>query len=248
MPIIRPLFFILFGFTSALVFGQIPKHLFNEVSEKTYNPKDFTSKIKPIKERVGVYVFGMSEGEWEFVILKNNDRLIIQIWDGIWATNLYTQEQCFQRQCRTFNNVTVEGNKILFGNYSGIFTDFTKQKTTNTLLLFCDPIKERNYGKDSAEVGHHLSSANVYYDDKELYQLSLIIQPENYFQAKTKAALKIMRNTIYANYGLIFQAGGEMEKYFKHKNWYNPFQKDVSNCLTQIEKINLQTIARLEQL
>ena len=40
-----------------------------------------------------------------------------------------------------------------------------------------------------------------------------------------------MRNTIYANYGLMFQAGGEMEKYFRKKNWYNPYLKDVSNFM-----------------
>ena len=249
MLLLRLFLLISFSFSAVISNGQIPKHLFNEVSEETYNSKDFRSKIKPIKQRIGVYSFGMSEGEWEFVILENGDSLIVQIWDGTWANNLYTKEQCFQRQCRTFNKVTVQGNKILFGNYSGLFADYTeKQKTKNALLLFGDPIQERNYGKDSAEVGHFLSSSNSYYNDKERYQLSLYIQPENYFNGKTKAELKILRNTIYANYGLLFQPGGEMEKYFRNKNWYNPFQKDVSNCLTEIEKRNIQTIVRLEQL
>lgn len=247
MLLLRLFIILSFSLTSVLINGQIPKHLFNEVSEETYKSKDFKSKIKPIKERIGVYSFGMSEGEWELVILENSDNLILQIWDGPWANNLYTKDQCFQRQCRTFNKVTVQGNKILFGNYSGLFADFTdKEKTIHSLLLFCDPIQGRNYGKDSAEVGQFLSSSTSYYNDKERYQLSLYIQPDNYFNRKTKTELKILRNTIYANYGLIFQAGGEMEKYFKNKNWYNPFQKDVSNCLTEIEKINIQTIARLE--
>jgi len=123
----------------------------------------------------------------------------------------------------------------------------TKKTTTNALLLFCDPIQERTYGKDSAEVGHYSTSIDTFYDNKERYQLSMSVQPDNYFKDKTKQELKIKRNTIYANYGLIFQAGGEMEKYFRQKNWYNPFQKDVSNCLTDIERKNIQTIARLEQ-
>jgi hypothetical protein len=56
-----------------------------------------------------------------------------------------------------------------------------------------------------------------------------------------------MRNAVYAKYGLIFQEGGDMEKYFRKKDWYNPYQKDVSACLTEIEKKNIQTISRLEQ-
>jgi hypothetical protein len=59
--------------------------------------------------------------------------------------------------------------------------------------------------------------------------------------------LKILRNTIYANYGLIFQKGGEMEKYFSRKEWYQAWQKDVSNCLTYIEKINLNTLKKFEE-
>ncbi|NOT93479.1 YARHG domain-containing protein [Ferruginibacter sp.] len=234
--------------TTTFSLGQIPKYLFNEVTEETYNTKDFTSDVKPIKQRIGVYHFGESEGEWDFVILQNEDSLNIQIWNGTWATNLYTKKQCWQRQCKTFNKVSVEGNKILFGEYSGLFTAHKyENKTTNALLLFCDPIEERNYGKDSAEVGHYSTSIDIFYDDKERYQLSINVQPDNYFKGKTKQELKIMRNTIYANYGLIFQAGGEMEKYFRKKDWYNPFLKDVSNCLTDIEKKNIQAIARLEQ-
>lgn len=238
-----------FSLTAVLLNGQIPKHLFNEVSEEIFKSKDFKSKIRPIKQRIGVYSFGMSEGEWQFVILENGENLIVQIWDLTWAINLYTKEQCLQRKCRTFNEVKVQGNKILFGNYSGLFADFTeKQKSVNALLLFSDPIQARNYGKDSAEVGYFLSTSNSYYSDNERYQLSVYIQPDNYFKGKTKAELKILRNTIFANYGLIFQAGGEMEKYFRKKIWYNPFLKNVSNCLTDIEAKNMLTIARLELL
>ena len=240
---------IFFVLTSVTSFAQIPKHLFNEITEETYSIKDFTSKVKPIGQRVGVYHFGESEGEWEFVILQSGDSLNVQIWNGAWATNFLTKKQCWQRQCKTFNKVSVQGNKITFGKYSGLFAEYRyENKTSNALLLFCDPIQEKSYGKDSAEVGHYSTSTEIYYDDKERYQLSINVQPDSYFKDKAKQELKILRNTIYANYGLIFQAGGEMEKYFRNKSWYNPFRKDVSNCLTDIEMKNIQTIARLEQL
>ena len=50
-----------FSLPAVLLNGQIPKYLFNEVSEKTYKLKDFKSKYKPIKQRIGVYSFGISE-------------------------------------------------------------------------------------------------------------------------------------------------------------------------------------------
>lgn len=243
--------FLLLAFsvlTVASSVGQIPNNLFNEVSEESYSPKDFKFSKSSVTQKVGVYNFGMSEGEWEFVLIPNGDSLIVQIWDGIWSTNIYTHEQCWQRQCKTFSNVSVQGDRIYFGNYSGIFADFIEEKkTTKSLLLFCDPIQGRNYVKDSAEVGFYSGRFEDLYDDNEQYELSLVVRPVGYFQGKTKQQLKIMRNTVYAKYGLIFQPGGEMEKYFKKKQWYNPFQKDVSNCLTEIEKKNIQTIASLEQ-
>jgi hypothetical protein len=252
MPVVRQFLLLIFIWTNASVFGQIPKHLFNEVTGETYNPKYFTSKTKPLKERIGIYHFGESEGEWDFVILQNRDSLIVQIFNGIWGTNYLIKKETWLSQCKTFNKVTIQGNKIFFGKFSGLFAE-SNQNNKKVLLLFCDPISDRNYFKDSAEVGHYnyLSSIDNFYSiksEKDYYKLSTAVQPEIYFKGKTKQELKIMRNTIYAKYGLIFQAGGEMEKYFKQKNWYNPFKKDVSNCLTQIEKINLQTIARLEQM
>lgn len=253
MPLVRQLLFIIGALTSSCIFGQIPKHLFNENTGETYNPKDFTSKTKLINQRAGIYHFGESEGEWDFIILQNGDSLIVQIWYGIWGTNYFTKKETWLSQCKTFNKVNVQGNKIFFEKFSGLFAEYkAENKITKVLLLFCDPIEDRSYGKDSAEVGHfnYLTSVNNFYkfkSDTSYYQLSTAVQQENYFIGKTKQELRLMRNTIYAQYGLIFQAGGEIEKYFKAKDWYNPFQKDVSNCLTEIEAKNIQTIARLEQ-
>lgn len=90
---IRQLIFTALLITSNLSFGQISKHLFNEVTQETYNAKDFTSKTKPIKERVGIYHFGESEGEWDFVFLQNNDSFIVQIFNGIWGEDLVTKKE-----------------------------------------------------------------------------------------------------------------------------------------------------------
>jgi len=73
-----------------------------------------------------------------------------------------------------------------------------------------------------------------FFNDKEFHELSLAVQEEEYFSSRTREELKIMRNSIFARYGLIFQPGGEMEQYFRGKDWYRPFLNDVGNCLTTI--------------
>jgi len=231
--------------------AQIPKNLFNGSTEEAYDPKKFSSNTISINQRIGTYHFGESEGEWDLIVLRNGDSLIIQIWTGGWGKNYYTQKEAWLRKCQTFNTVIVKGNKFQFGKYNGQFADYKEENnsTTRALLLLSDPIYEkRNYIKDSAEVGFYSTDLNTFYGDRDFYILSLSILPETYFSKKSKQELKIMRNAIYAKYGLIFQEGGDMEKYFRKKDWYNPYQKDVSACLTEIEKKNIETISRLEQI
>jgi len=249
MRLVQQLFTIIFTLTTTSLLGQIPEHVFNEITGETFNSKNFLSTTKPLNQKVGVYHFGESEAEWDFVFIQNMDSLIIQIWNGIWGEEIGFKNLGWVHNCKTFNDVKIEGNKFFFDKYSGLFADFKEEnQTSKALLLFCDPINGRNYGKDSAEVGFFTTSTETYLDDKDRYELSLSIKPDSYFANKTKHELKILRNTIYANYGLIFQAGGEMDKYFKGKNWYTPFQKDVSSCLTEIEKRNIQTILKFERL
>ena len=135
--------------------GQIPKYLFNEDTQEAYNPKKFTSKPRPIRERIGIYHFGESEGEWDFVLLQNNDSFIVQIYNGIWGEDMISKKQTWLTNCQTYNSVPIQGNKILFGRYLGLFAEQKKGNTfIKSLLLFCDPVEGRYYGKDSAEVGN----------------------------------------------------------------------------------------------
>jgi hypothetical protein len=242
------LLFITFVLIANNLLGQIPKNIFNEITEEKFNSKNFTNSTNTLKQKVGVYHFGESESEWDLVFLPYKDSIVIQIWNGIWAEELGFKNQNWFHKCQTFNNVRIKENKFYFGNYSGQFVDYIEGKTkTKAVVLFSDPIEGRNYESDSAEVGFYSTSIDTFFDDKERYELSLEIKPEAFFAKKTKQELKILRNTIYANYGLIFQKGGEMEKYFSRKEWYQAWQKDVSNCLTYIEKINLNTLKKFEE-
>lgn len=55
-----------------------------------------------------------------------------------------------------------------------------------------------------------------------------------------------MRNEIFARYGLIFQKGGQMDKYFSRQKWYRKNYNKVNQWLTKIELLNIETIKKVE--
>jgi len=65
----------------------------------------------------------------------------------------------------------------------------------------------------------------------------------NYFNFE----YKIIRNEIFARHGYIFILGGEMDKYFRSKEWYIPKFNNVNHFLSDIEKHNIQLIKQLEK-
>ena len=56
-----------------------------------------------------------------------------------------------------------------------------------------------------------------------------------------------MRNTLYAKYGQVFRLGGELDEYFKKKDWYEPTLLETGQFLTDIERINLQLLEEEEK-
>lgn len=63
--------------------------------------------------------------------------------------------------------------------------------------------------------------------------------------AKTVDDLKIMLNEIYARYGYIFIAGGEMDKYFRKQPWYHPVFTNVDALITETEHENIKLLKSL---
>lgn len=66
------------------------------------------------------------------------------------------------------------------------------------------------------------------------------------FLNKDKKELRIMRNEIFAAHGYIFNSK-DLNEYFNKHDWYKPESKEVSEKLTDIEKINLQIILEREK-
>ena len=80
---IRQIFLLTIALKSTILFGQLPKNIFSSYEIENYNSKDFSSNKISISKRVGSYHFGESESEWDLVIQKNNDKLIVQVWKDI---------------------------------------------------------------------------------------------------------------------------------------------------------------------
>ena len=82
------------------------------------------------------------------------------------------------------------------------------------------------------------SNSSGFNDDNPYSWLSDRLATDIDVRGKTKEDLRIMRNTIFAMHGYIFQTK-EMKEYFQQKNWYEPIKTDVSSELTSIEQKNI---------
>lgn len=58
--------------------------------------------------------------------------------------------------------------------------------------------------------------------------------------------LKIMKNEILARHGYIFQ-DEDMKFYFSGQKWYKPKYNNVDKMLSEVQKVNIQSIEYLER-
>ena len=62
---------------------------------------------------------------------------------------------------------------------------------------------------------------------------------------KTSKELRLMRNEIFARYGYIFSSH-DLINYFSKRSWYKPDSRDVTEKLTEIDRINIQKLKSIE--
>lgn len=92
-----------------------------------------------------------------------------------------------------------------------------------------------------------IESVSNSYDDGNPYSwLSDRLAVDEDVQGKTKEDLKIMRNTIFAMHGYIFQTE-EMKEYFQSQSWYEPKKANVSSELSSIEQKNIAFLKEKEE-
>jgi hypothetical protein len=69
--------------------------------------------------------------------------------------------------------------------------------------------------------------------------------PDTALAALDKAELRLLRNAIYAQHGMIFQSN-DLTTHFRQFTWYNPTSSNVEAKLTDIDKKNIRRIQLFE--
>jgi len=71
---------------------------------------------------------------------------------------------------------------------------------------------------------------------------------DNFYKPNYYLDYKLIRNEIFARHGYVFVKGGEMDKYFRSKEWYTPKFNNIYHLLSDIEKHNIKLIKELETI
>ena len=69
--------------------------------------------------------------------------------------------------------------------------------------------------------------------------------PDSALAVLSNAELRLLRNTIFARHGMIFQSN-DLRTHFQQFHWYNPRSNNVDNRLTEIDRINIENIRIFE--
>jgi hypothetical protein len=218
-----------------LVFGQLIG--FQEID----NSKVSAWYPKLTIEYQSVYHFGESEGESDLIILFGIDKFYAQIKSGYWneAGNKWIWHY------ENLTNVRIEGNKFYSDKTNGEFVIYDDGKNKIKGLKIFQPWSGvTDIG--IYEIGVKSYSATDYYSGFYT-QASLRKLYVDELKKLSKFELKIMRNEIYARYGFIFQANGEMHSYFNEQEWYVAQHKNVDAFLTDLEKENIKIIQQIEK-
>ena len=223
-------------FASFEAFGQmIASETIDESKVNSWTPKLMT-------EYQGVYHFGDSESESDLLLIISLDKICGQIRSGSWSADgkswIWTYEN--------INDIKIEGNKFTSGKTNGEFVSYDNgAEKTKGLKIFSPWSGIPESGQ--YEIGLKKDSPGNFLNGK-FNQASLRILDKEELRKMAKADLKLMRNEIFARYGLIFSAGGEMEQYFRKQDWYQRQNHRVDQFLTEIEKENIGLIKEFESM
>ncbi len=201
---------------------------------------------KRIEGYEGIYAFGFSEAETEFTIAVNGNNVNAQLKSGYW------KEQNgkligWQYVYSNYSNVRIEGRFFYSDESNGEFVLLEKEGGfIKCLKLNKPPVQTGVEGQ--FEIAERIEATYEDLIGGKYPETKFELLSEHELKQRTPEELRIMRNEIFARYGYIFRAGGEMESYFKRQAWYKGTEKSVDSWLTTIEKDNIKLIQKVEQL
>jgi hypothetical protein len=141
-------------------------------------------------------------------------------------------------------DIKIEGNKFSSNKTSGEFVTYDNGTEKIKGLKIVNPwsgIPESGQW----EIGLRRGNPNDFLSGKFI-QASLRQLEKNELVKLDNPELKLMRNEIFARYGLKFKTGGEMDSYFTKQTWYRRQHDNVDKFLTDVEKENIKIIQEVE--
>lgn len=202
----------------------------------TVTIKDFKKmNVKNISEYAGEYHFGESEAESTVkIIVTPAKKVYIQEYSheydekrNIWNTIV-----------DNYKNVEISGNIIKADNLNAEFLTFTKENINGIM------IKSKEKNETFYDFGYFMGKLDF---EGKYPEMSMREITKEELTKKSKEELKIMRNEVYARYGMIFQKNGDMDKYFSKQDWYSKQTENTEKFLTQLEKDNIKLVLEVEK-
>lgn len=225
---------IIIALSSTEAFGQyIASERIEETHLLSWNPKTTL-------EFQGVYHFGDSEWESDLVLFFGGDKFYGQLRSGAFSED----GTIWIWKYENMNDIEINGNTFVSDKAHGEFVVYVKESKSYGLKI--DNPWSAGLEPGAYELGLRKNFPGEYFHGK-FPKASMWLLSGDDVRALSKEDLRIMRNEIYARYGLIFKAGGEMDKYFRTQKWYKGLHKNVDNFLTELEKTNIKLIIELER-
>lgn len=196
--------------------------------------------VKDAADYAGVYHFGVSEVESDFVLcVQPGGLLTAQVQSAHWSGKRFLPDYT------TLRNVRIVGNTFYADHLSGDFIRYTDTDGKPAVGLRVRQPWSASVEKNQWEVGPRYADLATHFDHPYGYVSYRLLQPLE-LQGRSKTELALMRNELFARYGFIFTKGGAMDQHFRRLSWYQPQHHDVSKFLTDIERRNLEQIRRQE--
>ena len=192
-------------------------------------------------EYQGVYHFGDSENESDLILIFSTNKTIGQIRSGSFSTD----GKLWIWNYETLEDIKIEGNKFSSSSANGEFVTYDNGSERVKGLKITNPWSG-SPERGQWEIGVRNGSLDDYLEGN-FTQASLRLLDKSELLSLDKSNLRLMRNEIFARYGLKFRVGGEMESYFRKQAWYHGQHDNVDRFLTELERENIKVIKELEK-
>ena len=199
--------------------------------------------VKLETEYTGIYHFGESESESNFMLFFSGESIIGQVKNGYWEEN----PEAWKSNYITLTNIAIDANgNFTSDQHAGQFIKYkTKSGDYIKGLRINNPWT--SWIADSAfEIGARmqLKLNDVFYG--KFSEASFRKLKSDDLDQMRSEDLKLMRNEIFARYGYTFKKGEEMDAYFRKQKWYRAQHNKVEQFLTEIERYNIELIKQNE--